>query len=195
MSGKVRYPYGVALAVAQDLKNRLLPFCEKIEIAGSLRRHRAYVGDIELLFIPKLAPNPQTLFAALLGVGDAKMSDLTETAINRMVTDGVLAKRKNSKGSFIWGEQNKLAVHVASGIPVDLFSTTPEKWFMALVIRTGGKQTNVALAVAARARGMKLNPYGEGYTVLHSGRVIPCHSEFEVFNFVGLPFNKPEHRS
>lgn len=194
MGEKKRFPYQEALAAALKIRDILTPFCEKCVIAGSIRRHRAYVGDIELLYIPKLVPEPRELLPCLVDA-PAKLYNATDEAIDQMVSTRILSKRKNIKGSFIWGEQNKLAVHVASGIPVDLFSTTPEKWFMALVIRTGGKQTNVALAVAARARGMKLNPYGEGYTVLHSGRVIPCHSEFEVFNFVGLPFNKPEHRS
>lgn len=194
MSDKVRYPYAVALQVAQDLKNCLLPFCDKIEIAGSLRRHRAHVGDIELLFVPKLALDPSSLFRGITGDGPVEMVDLADFHLNIMVRDGTLQKRKNIKGSFIWGEQNKLAVHVGSQIPVDFFSTTPKNWFVSLVIRTGGKQTNIALAMAARKSGLKLNPYGEGYTDLKTGRVLSCNCESEVFSFVGLPYRRPEHR-
>lgn len=194
MSDKVRYPYAVALQVAQDLKNCLLPFCEKIEIAGSLRRHRAHVGDIELLFVPKLVPPPQDLLPGLIDKKPISFCNATNEAIEQLLSVGVIQKRKNSKGSFIWGEQNKLAVHVGSQIPVDFFSTTPKNWFVSLVIRTGGKQTNIALAMAARKSGLKLNPYGEGYTDLKTGRVLSCNCESEVFSFVGLPYRRPEHR-
>jgi len=45
------------------------------------------------------------------------------------------------------GPLNKLAVYVGSGIPVDLFATTEECWFNALVCRTGSAETNVKIAV------------------------------------------------
>lgn len=194
MGEKQRYPYAAARVVAAWLEDCLGPFCEKVQIAGSLRRRRAYVGDIEVLFIPKMLPDPESLFASLTGSGQTEMVDMAERCLNLMVRDGTLSKRKNSRGSFVWGEQNKLAIDNATGIPVDFFATTAENWFMSLVIRTGGKQTNIALATTARARGLKLNPYGAGFTELATGRIIPCLSEHDVFRFAGASFLKPEHR-
>ena len=48
-------------------------------------------------------------------------------------------------GTFARGVQNKLGIHVPSGIPVDFFATTPAGWFRSLVIRTGSKDFNLWL--------------------------------------------------
>lgn len=151
------------------------------------------VGDIEILFVPKLAPNPETFFSALMGE-PVDMVDMAETVINRLEQDGFLKKRANVRGSFTWGKQNKFAVHVASGIPIDFFATTHEKWFVALVIRTGGKRTNLALTMGANKRGLTLHAYGDGFTDLKSGAHVACLSEREVFEIAGVPFSEPQFR-
>lgn len=42
-----------AKVIAEDLTSLLAPVCEKIKVAGSIRRRKTQVGDIELLVIPK----------------------------------------------------------------------------------------------------------------------------------------------
>lgn len=48
-------PFAEAMPDAEFLRTTLEPFCERIAIAGSLRRGCASVNDIEILFIPKFA--------------------------------------------------------------------------------------------------------------------------------------------
>lgn len=182
------------MEVAGALYKVLAPFCNRIEIAGSLRRKLAYVGDIEILYIPKLALAPQGFFEAILNGESPETKNMADYAILQLVSTGILAKRKNVNGSEIWGESNKLAVHVASGIPVDLFATTLERWAVSLVIRTGGKQTNIDLAMAAKRQGLKLHPYGDGYTNRRTGEHIRCRSETDVFSAVGLRCVPPSQR-
>ena len=193
MSDKKKFSRGAAVFVAEMICSMLAPFCVRCEIAGSIRRQRPTVSDIEILFVPKMAPDPLSVFDALLG-GEAKMIDMGAEVINRLVKDGVLARRKNVNGSTMWGDKNKLAVHVKSGIPVDFFSTVPENWFVSLVIRTGGKKTNIALCSVAQRRGLKLHPYGDGFTNLRTGSSIPCSSEKDVFRIAGLPYKVPSER-
>lgn len=47
-----KIPYPIALAIAQRLKQRMNPHCLRVEIAGSVRRQKAEVGDIEIVAIP-----------------------------------------------------------------------------------------------------------------------------------------------
>lgn len=194
MSTKTKFPHAEAAKIAREMFERLNPFCERLKVAGSLRRERLYVSDIELLFVPKFAPDPSSMMGALFGTGEAQMNDLTQIAINRLEQDGVIRKRPNINGGTSWGPQNKLAVHVASGIPIDFFSTTPENWWVSLVIRTGGKRTNLMLTMAANRRGLRLNAYGSGFTKLASGDKIPCTSEEQVFQLAGVPFKQPRFR-
>lgn len=48
---KTQTPYTEALAKASELIALLAPFCSKIDLAGSIRRQRDYVGDIEICCI------------------------------------------------------------------------------------------------------------------------------------------------
>jgi len=96
-------------------------------------------------------------------------------------------KRRNVKGSEMWGKENKLGLDVQSGIPVDFFSSPPQYWFNRLVCRTGPYDQNKAIATKALEMGLTWNVYGAGFTNLQTGEVTPMGSEKEVFATVGLP--------
>jgi DNA polymerase/3'-5' exonuclease PolX len=52
MSDNEKRPYAQMMTIARAVVERLRPACQRIEIAGSLRRHRPMVGDIEICAIP-----------------------------------------------------------------------------------------------------------------------------------------------
>ena len=54
MSDKSRWPLKEALIVAETLREVLALRCERVDIAGSIRRRKDTVGDIELLYIPRM---------------------------------------------------------------------------------------------------------------------------------------------
>jgi hypothetical protein len=66
--GSGSIPLPAATALAAKLVAQLAPYCERIEIAGSVRRQKDIVGDIELVVIPKMIERPvvtqQNLFDA-----------------------------------------------------------------------------------------------------------------------------------
>lgn len=183
------YPRATAIAVAKQLCDVLTPFTHRLGVAGSLRRGKQSVGDVEILFIPKTDTVPDGLF-------DKMVVSLADAALDSLFRQGIIAKRKNSLGSEVWGAKNKLAVHLATGIPVDLFVATESNWWNYLVCRTGGAQTNVRIASAAQHIGWKWNPYGVGFS-RPSGLGEEIHavqSEREVFEFVRIPYLEPSAR-
>lgn len=183
---KKRWPHYQAMAVAQELQAVLSPACKRIAIAGSLRRLKNEVGDVELLFVPVLSKRPDGLF-------DEKIVDVCSEVCEKLLVDGILAKRPNVNGVFTWGERNKLAIHVPSGIPIDLFGTSEENWWVSLVIRTGSKETNLALTSGANRKGASLRAYGSGVT-WSDGTTTPATSERHVFEMCGVPYREPQHR-
>lgn len=185
-SAKRRWPRDVALDVARELLDRLKPHCDRLVVAGSLRRRKPDVGDVEILYIPCLCERRADLFSTL-------HESLADEEIHRMLGDGTLAMRPSKTGVTSWGEWNKLAVH-RSGVPVDLFRTRLDSWWNYLVCRTGPAASNARIAMEAQRRGYKWNPYGSGFTHLNSGTLIPMPSEEAVFAFVGLPFVQPWER-
>jgi DNA polymerase/3'-5' exonuclease PolX len=184
---KPRFAAHEALAVAREVCNALRPACERLIVAGSLRRRRLMVGDVEILFIPKLVEVPGDLFTKA-------HASLADDALGHLLASGVLAKRRNTNGSEMWGDKNKLAVHVASGIPVDLFAATDSNWFNYLVCRTGPGESNIAIASAAKRMGWQWHPYGRGFSNLRTGDGATVKSERDVFEFVGLPYREPWER-
>ena len=58
MSGGQPVPLAAARAVAAALRELLEPACARVEIAGSIRRRKAKVGDLELVASPRLIQEP-----------------------------------------------------------------------------------------------------------------------------------------
>lgn len=176
-----------AKEIAEKMKALLAAACERINmdgsdqqaiiIAGSIRRQKPEVGDIELLCIPNY----------INGV------DMLDAKIQTLIRLDLLDYRLNKRGSKVYGPKNKLLVHVVSGIGVDIFSTTEECWPVALVVRTGGKETNKRIATAALKKGYQFHAYGRGFTT-PTGEIV-CNSEREVFAAVGVPYQEPWERS
>lgn len=186
MSDKPRWKYDDAIRVADEIKALMDPACKCVVIAGSLRRKKATVGDVELVFVPRTEVRAIDMFAS------APVS-LADEAIEAMLANGVIEKRASKTGSFAWGAKNKLAKHVESGIPIDFFATTAEAFFNYLVCRTGPAESNTRIATAAQRMGWKWNPYGPGFTN-SNGETVVVTCERDVFRFVGLPYHEPEGR-
>ena len=92
-----------ARTIAEELKRLLEPACHRVEIAGSIRRQKPFVGDVELLCIPKY---------------DSGIDQL-DREIGALVVQRILGFRRNKLGSQVYGPKNKLMLHIPSGIGVD----------------------------------------------------------------------------
>jgi len=165
-----------AKTIAEKLKALLESSCERITIAGSIRRQKPEVKDIELLVIPKY----------IAGV------DMLDAKIQTLIQLEVLDYRLNKLGSKVYGAKNKLMLDRLTGIGVDVFSTTEDCWAVSLVVRTGGKITNQRIAMAAIMKGWHLKAYGSGFSTPQGD--IVCRSERDVFEFVGLPYKEAWER-
>lgn len=168
-SEKPKYPCSQAQRVAAELIEMLDAGCERISVAGSIRREVPMVSDIELLIIPSAAETP--LGRLLLG---EKLEDLN----NR----GILRLRPNIRGAVTYGALNKLLLHVPSGIPVDIFTTSRENWGMALFVRTGPRDWNIRAMTRLRALGLKGHAYGG--IEMEDGTQVSCPDESTVFYYL-----------
>ena len=182
-----RHALADAQAVAGELVHLLDPHCERLEVAGSVRRCRSDVHDVELLAIPKVARQLD-----LFGDVAEELSEL-DIYLDALVDSGsLLHRRPNKLGRYTYGPLNKLLVHVPTGIPVDVFSTTAENWGMALLVRTGPAEFNIRVMSRFRELGMRGHAYG-GVTD-QAGREITCPDEATVFELLGWAFVESEDR-
>jgi DNA polymerase/3'-5' exonuclease PolX len=184
---KTKVPLEEAQEVACELLEALEPCCERIEIAGSIRRKKPMVGDIEVLYVPQNRPGERVdLFA------ETPVVAAIDLVLNLLLVRGVLTYRPTATAKRVWGPSNKFAVHARSGIGVDFFSTGEMSWWNYLVCRTGGATTNTQIASAANAKGWTWHPTADGFTRGHERHRVT--SEEDVFSFVGLPYLQPWER-
>jgi len=192
MKTATKFPRAEALAVAREMCRLLTPVSDRILVAGSLRRGKSHVSDVEILFVPKVSmlPDPKDLFGELIP------TNLAEDVLIDLLQRKLISKRPNVNGGTSWGESIKLAIHEASGVPVDFFTATPENWACMVVCKTGSAASNERICNEAIKRGLKWNPTGLGFSNRETGElVIRCRTEEEVFRAVGLICPPPNERN
>ena len=197
-----KYLYEDALKVANEIKGWLVPYCTKITIAGSLRRKKAEVGDIEILCIPepfggysepKMERIHHLLRLAPTGGFIDWADDEVDMRVQSLIGIKVLSFRLNSKGSRVYGKLNKLLVHCASKIPLDVFSVPEDAWAIGLLIRTGSKSFNIKLCMQAKKLGFHIKPY-KGI-IDQQGNLLKPKTEEEIFKILELDYVSPEGRN
>lgn len=154
-----------ALPIAERVKALLAPHCDRIEIAGSIRRKRAEVKDIEIVAIPK--PYQTGLFA-----------DGIAPIVNQW---------KAVKGELPCRYTQRI---LPEGIKLDLFFARPENWGLILAIRTGSADYSRMLAATWKSKG-----YHSEDGILHSGKnLVPVREEIFLFQRLGINMPLPEMR-
>lgn len=184
----MKHPRELAIKAATEIIERLqaAKAVAKAEIVGSVRRGNKMVKDVEILYIPVFQAEPD-----LFGNPGPHPKDLATEAILAMEQDGILTRRKNSKGHENFGKQIKL-MRSHRGIPVDLFAIPAESWWNHLVLRTGPKELCERIATYAIKQGWRWQPFERGF--YRDGKTVGMESEKAVFDFVGLPYREPEAR-
>jgi len=167
---KIKFPHADALTLAHEMMllsgHNLGAACVKWQIAGSIRRKKALVSDIEIIFVPRLRALPPPQLELGMGLPATPVTvSVMDVRLEELMRKGILEKRKSSSGSTMCGELVKLLRHVPTGIPIDFFACSAPGWWTTLVSRTGGKDSNTELAGRANRLGFTWNPVGAGAKV------------------------------
>ena len=145
---------------------REIPEVERLEVAGSYRRRRETVGDIDLL---ALASQPGPVMEAFL--------------------------HYPQRDKILMAGDTRSTITLGSGLQVDLRVVPPDCYGAALVYFTGSKEHNVKLRRRGVERGLRISEYGvfrvEGDG---EGERIAGQEEAEVYAAVGLAWVPPELR-
>jgi DNA polymerase (family 10) len=163
-----RLPYADAAKIALEFRRRLLaiPGVQQAELAGSLRRKKETIGDIDIVMVVPTSSRRKVVQAIrkLPGIKKILSSGLTRISL-------IL--------------RSKL-------VQADIRLVALEEYGAALLYFTGSKEYNVRLRLLARNLGCKLNEYG--LFDLASGKKRAGDTEESLFSALGLPFVPPEKR-
>ncbi|MGD0578415.1 MAG: DNA polymerase/3'-5' exonuclease PolX [Bryobacteraceae bacterium] len=161
-----RFLLGFATATAAELTAYLreTPGVERVTPAGSLRRGKETVGDLDLL-----VSGPGAAAALDRFIGHPRVHEVLGHGAN--------------KASARFGLE---------GIQVDVRAVPEESYGAAMQYFTGSKEHNVHLRQRAQRMGMTLNEYG--LSRLDDGAVVASRSEEEIYAALGLEWIPPELR-
>ena len=176
MTYKAKRPYREVMPVAQHLLEKLAPFCHDIMIAGSLRRQRAMVADIEIVALPRRQPD-------LFG-GDSDHSDQPtwlDMFLAEKLPGSAWIKNGRKYKQFMYGRYQ-----------VDLFlPKSAAHWGCISLIRTGSHEFNLWLVNDARLDAGVLFDDGR---LWRGGYLLDTPTEEDVFRELGLPIIPVEFR-
>jgi len=153
---------------------------ESVTPAGSLRRGKETVGDLDLLLT--------------LGEGHTKQKDVDAVAKHILTYPGI-------DQTLAHGE-NKVSFTLENGLQVDVRLLEKENFGAALLYFTGSKEHNVALRGRANEMGYTLNEYAlarlgesaEKGATQKSGKRVAGRTEEEIYERLKLDFIPPELR-
>lgn len=172
---KGRFLLGDILPIAKEVLKKLenLKEVEKISLAGSLRRRKETIGDVDFLVVSKnLHPHTKQSY----GVGARKVIDFFCTL------PGV--EKVWAKGS------TKASVRMKYGFDMDLRVVPEKSYGAALQYFTGNKDHNIVTRKIAIDKGLKLSEYG----LFKGSKMIASHMEEDVYKALGMQWMPPEIR-
>jgi len=189
MSAGVRVAVDDARCAAESVATMLADAVERIVIAGSIRRDRPDVGDIELVAIPRFTDQPDGMFES------RRVNRLTET-VDALTWAGALANHPDDPKR---GERYSKLIHSASGLQVDLFSASADTFGLILLIRTGPAAYSRRFVTDLRRRGLHV-----GGGELHRGglgcgdytcEMLPTPTEEDVYLAADWRYVEPADRA
>ena len=166
--------YSVASDAAKAVFDSIMkqPGVIRGEIAGSLRRRKEVIGDIDFVISAKEADR-QRLMDAFVSHADVS--------------------------SVVAAGETKSSVVLKAGINCDLRIVSDEEFPFALNYFTGSKEHNVELRTRAKRAGLSLNEYGfsrlgEEEKRGKAKRAVRCATEEDIYRALGLKYIPPELR-
>ncbi len=159
-----------ALQLSKYLVNKLkqLKEIKKIEVAGSLRRRKETIGDIDILIV---AQDQDRMKIMDYFTGFSEVKEIL-----------VKGPKKSSVIMDIEGKERQVDVRIFKD----------EEWGAALQYFTGSKQHNVHMREIAKEKGLKVNEYG--VFDAKTGEKIAGETEEGVYKAIGMDWIPPELR-
>jgi DNA polymerase (family 10) len=126
-----RFLLGFVLPEANAIMEELKPYVEKISLAGSIRRRKETIGDVDILAVSSQPEKVMDIFTSM-------------KRVEKVLAKGI----------------TKSSVRLHGGIQVDLRIVGKESFGSALQYFTGSKEHNIEVRKIAIKLGYKLNEYG-----------------------------------
>lgn len=171
-----------AQVVAAKVIEHVASYCQRVEVAGSVRRGKPFVKDIELVAI---AGKP---------LWDFLDSRLLAGTIQKATYPG-----KDGKTTYRWGPKYRGFVWAETRI--EIFLADESNWGYLHWIRTGPDKANTAVMIAMSKKNAPFR-FRDGYCYMQQPANVPAErrkisipDEPMLFSLLGMPYIEPKHRT
>lgn len=166
-----------ARQIAEKYVEILKPFTERIEMAGSIRRKKPEVRDIEIVCIAKVEPI-NNLF--------------TNQDTSYRPLDVFITHHKPQNWKLIKNGVKYKQILLPEGIKLDMFIANKENWGNIFLIRTGSMEfSKWVMGIRTRQVGLRQK---DGY-LLRGEERIHCLEEIDVFRLLKMKYVEPKYRN
>lgn len=182
---KLQVKYQSAMVIAEALQERLAPLCQpdRCVIAGSLRRKKKEVGDIEIVCIPRFD----------MAVPPGQLIPVNMNLVIHHIRHNDIRMKPDSRAYTINKGGDRYYQVQFCGMPCDIFMTNEKQWGRMLAIRTGPAEYSIKLASRCNDLGYKGHK-GE-LVSLDGNRTKPSFpTEKSFYEFLGWDYPEPENR-
>lgn len=177
-----------AREAAEWLVGNIRPSCHRVEIAGSIRRGRPEVKDVEIVCVPRWIERPGVDLFGTPEMVNVLHDWAKATNLVRWIKPGVsevIDWEPKADGKY-W--RGILWQH--GDLKLDLFIARPENFGAIYLIRTGSAEFSEAVVTHAKRIGKRCQ---EGsFTV--DGEPVATPEEADVFRLLNLRYVEPAHR-
>lgn len=190
-----KIPLHLARRLALQMVEKFAPYCERIQIAGSIRRGKPMIKDIELVAIPS------TRFGYarnLFETHGPEINELVEYLDHLLAHNKIARFRHETSGrQAAWSNKQRSFAFTTEkrSYKVDLFMCSEETWVNTYLFRTGSAEFNKWLVERPPRGVMPPNMRHENNQLMRDGEPIICTDEAAFFEAMGLPFIPVSQRS
>lgn len=196
MGGKAHGGARVSRGIAEEIQNRiygqLADAVVQLDVAGSMRRGKEDVGDLDLVIVPKMPKHPEIVIEAMKIwfkhdeiTGRSYLKACSTGKWQPTLIDLFLVQQFGLQKNGKPGRSG-----LVDGVQVDIYLTTVHAHGAMLAYATGSMEFNIQCRAAAMRRGWSLNQYG----IVIDGKTVEYSTEESLFAALGVKWKEPWER-
>ncbi len=200
--GRSRMDVGLSFGRAMEARIAAIPGVVKAQLAGSARRRRETIGDLDIVAAAMPKDHNSVIEAILNLPGIAEVKGYGESKISLILEQEMLADVK-IEGS-IDSQLAEMMLERSSDATIDaqVRIVPPETFPFTLAYFTGSKEHNIRMRQLAIDKGLRLNEFGlfpedkaEGKIGMEAAKfTLTCNDESDIYRHLGLEWVTPELR-
>ncbi|MBT5639176.1 MAG: DNA polymerase/3'-5' exonuclease PolX [Euryarchaeota archaeon] len=200
--GRTRMDVGLLYGRALQEKISEITGVEKAQLAGSARRRRETIGDLDIV-VSSLPENHKNVISKILNLpGIAEVKGYGESKVSLILEQEMLSNSINSGSLDERLAETLIERNSDATIDAQVRIVNPEMFPFTLAYFTGSKEHNIRMRQEAINRGLRLNEFGLFPESLADGKIgmeaakytLNCSDESEIYKNLGMNWIPPEMR-